>query len=283
MGEQEEWQLNDSAPALYQRYLVPAMTAMWAANLTDRAALEPGERVLDVACGTGVVARVAAERVGSTGRVTALDINPGMLAVARSLPAVSGAPIEWHEGSALALPFPDAAFDVVVCQLGLQFFPDRPAALREMRRALVSDGRLALVSDGRLALNVFGPIDHNPATHALAEALDRHVGRDASSAKRTEHSLADTDELRVLVTDAGFREVATRTETKMVRLPSASDYVRIQLAATPLATLVAAYDAARRADLVGALVEDVGAALKPYVVDEALTFPQEVHIVLARS
>ena len=96
----------------------------------------------------------------------------------------------------LALPFADAAFDVALCQLGLQFFPDRAAALREMRRVLVPDGRLVF--------NVFGPIEHNPATHALADALDRHVGPDASVAKRTEHALADTEELRTLVTGVSF-------------------------------------------------------------------------------
>ena len=129
MSDQEQWQLDGSAPELYQRYLVPAITAVWAADLVDQAAPRPGERILDVACGTGVVARAAAERVGGTGRVAALDINPGMLAVARSLPAAPGPAIAWHEGSVLALPFPDAAFDVVLCQIGLQFFPDRSAAL----------------------------------------------------------------------------------------------------------------------------------------------------------
>jgi ubiquinone/menaquinone biosynthesis C-methylase UbiE len=273
MGEQEQWQLDGDAPELYQRYLVPAMTAMWAADLADRAVLRPGERVLDVACGTGVVARVAAERVGSTGRVAALDINPGMLAVARSFPPRPGAAIEWHEGSVLALPSPDDAFDVVFCQLGLQFFSDRPAALRELRRVLVSNGRLAL--------NVFGPIEHNPATHALATALDRHLLPDASLAKRTEHALADIDELRTLVADAGFRDVVIRTATKTVRFPSASDYVRVQLAATPLASVVAQHGAAHGDRLVGALIDDVGVALAPYAEGGGLAFPQEVHIVIA--
>jgi ubiquinone/menaquinone biosynthesis C-methylase UbiE len=275
VGEQAEWQLDGGAPELYERYLVPAMTAMWAADLADRAALRAGERVLDAACGTGVVTRVAAERVGSLGRVAGLDNNPGMLAVARSLPEVTGASIEWHKGSVLALPFPDAAFDVVLCQLGLQFFPDRPAALREIRRVLVPKGRLAL--------NVFGPIENNPATHALAGALDRHVRPDASVAKRTEHALADGEELRALVAGAGFREIVICTATKTVRFPSASDYVRIQLAATPLAALIDRYDAARRDRLIEALVDDVGAELAPYLEDEGLAFPQEVHIVLARS
>jgi ubiquinone/menaquinone biosynthesis C-methylase UbiE len=270
MADQEQWQLDGSAPELYQRYLVPAMTAMWAADLADRAALGPGQRVLDVACGTGVLARLAAERVGAAGSVDGIDLNAGMLAVARSL----AAPVRWHHGSALELPFADAAFDVVLCQLGLQFFPDRPLALREMRRVL-ADG-------GRLALNVFGPIEHNPATHALSGALDRHAGPGASLAKRTEHALADATQLRALVAQAGFRDVAIATATKAVRFPSSADYVRIQLAATPLASLVAARDADGRDRLVAALIDDVGVALAPYTGDDGVTFPQEVRVVLAR-
>jgi ubiquinone/menaquinone biosynthesis C-methylase UbiE len=275
MTEQEQWQLDGTAPELYQRHLVPAMTAMWADDLADRAALRPGEGVLDVACGTGVVARVAAARVGAAGRVAALDVNRGMLQVARSLPTVPGASIDWHEGSVLALPFPADAFDVVLCQLGLQFFPHRPTALGEIRRVLVPGGRLAL--------NVFGPIEHNPATHALADALDRHVGPDASVAKRTEHALADTAQLHALVRRAGFSDVVIRTTTKQVRFASGADYVRVQLAATPLASVIAAHDAYRRERLVDALARDVCAALDPYLTDEGLNFPQEVHVVLARS
>jgi ubiquinone/menaquinone biosynthesis C-methylase UbiE len=274
-AEQEQWQLDGSAPEFYQRYLVPAVTAMWAADLVDRAAPRQGERILDVACGTGVVARIAAERVGATGWVAALDLNPGMLVVARSLSAVTGAVIEWQEGSALAIPFPDEAFNVVCCQLGLQFFPDRPQALREMRRALLSGGRLAL--------NVFGPIERNPATHALAAALDRLIGPSASLAKRTEHTLADTERLRTLVADAGFHNIEIETVSKLARFPSSADYVRIQLAATPLASVIAQYDTASRERLVEALVTDVAAALAPYTKAEGLTFPQEVHCALATS
>jgi ubiquinone/menaquinone biosynthesis C-methylase UbiE len=278
MADQEQWQLDGSAPELYQRHLVPAITAMWAADLVSRAALASGQRVLDVACGTGVVARLAADRVGAGGSVDAIDLNAGMLAVARSLPGA----VRWHHGSALALPFPDAAFHAVLCQLGLQFFPDRPLALREMRR-VVAPG-------GRLALNVYGPIEHNPATHALAKALDRHLGPDASTAKRTEHALADAAQLRELVERAGFAEVAIETATKAVRFASAADYVRVQLAATPLAGVMAERGAvgeagatARNDDLTAALVDDVAAALAAYVGEDGLAFPQEVQVVLARS
>jgi ubiquinone/menaquinone biosynthesis C-methylase UbiE len=273
MSNQQQWQLEGSAPELYQRYLVPAITALWAADLIDQVALRLGDRALDVACGTGVVARLAADHVGPNGRVTGLDLNPGMLAVARSLPSVAGVAVDWQEGSALALPFRDATFDVALCQLGLQFFPDRPTALREMRRVL-TDG-------GRVGLSVFGPIEHNPATFALANALDRYLGPEASLAKRTEHVLADSDELRALIVGAGFQNVMLSTDTKWIQFPSPAEYVRVQLAATPLASLMTLYSPTDREHVIEVLIADVGAALEPYTQNEVLTFPQEVHTVLA--
>src|SRR5262249_33536426 len=149
------WQLEGNAAELYQRYLVPAITARWAQDLVDRALLQGGEKVLDVACGTGVVARLAAAKV-APGHVTGLDLNAGMLAVARGV-SNEGAPIDWNEGSALDLPFRSGHFDVVLCQLGLQFFPDQPKALHEMRRVLREPGRVAL--------SVYSPIERTPGAN----------------------------------------------------------------------------------------------------------------------
>src|SRR5215207_2544786 len=115
----EHWQLDGSSPELYQRYLVPAITIKWAEDLVDRAEPRAGEAVVDVACGTGIVARLAAKRMAS-GRVTGLDLNAGMLAVARTVPS-EGGPINWVEGSALDMPLPSGGFDAAFCQLGLQF------------------------------------------------------------------------------------------------------------------------------------------------------------------
>ena len=133
MDRREQWQLDGSAPELYQRYLVPGVTAHWAIDLVTRIRLRTGDRVLDVACGTGVVARAAAEQVGANGHVAAIDLNPGMLDVARTLAPPAGASIEWREASASELPYDDRSFDAVLCQLGLQFFPDPSVALRQMR------------------------------------------------------------------------------------------------------------------------------------------------------
>src|SRR5215471_371474 len=115
-----QWHFAGSVPENYERYLVPTIFSPWAAHLVDFAAPQLGERVLDVACGTGIVARLVAGRVGPEGRVIGLDSSPAMLAVARSLSPISGAAVEWSEGSALAIPFPDATFNLVLCQQGLQ-------------------------------------------------------------------------------------------------------------------------------------------------------------------
>jgi ubiquinone/menaquinone biosynthesis C-methylase UbiE len=173
MGE-EHWQLEGSAAELYQRYLVPGITSKWAEDLVHRAQLRSGEEVLDVACGTGVVARLAAKKMGS-GHVTGLDLNAGMLAVARDVSG-DGPLVNWMEGSALDLPFPSGHFDAVLCQLGLQFFPDQSKALREMRRVV----RMS----GRVALSVYSPIERTPGANAFVGALDDVLGPQASRIKR---------------------------------------------------------------------------------------------------
>src|SRR5262249_50062060 len=140
----EPWQVTAEAAELYERYPARYMLGPWAPLLVDPARLKGGERVLGGACGPGLGGRHAAQRVGPAGQVVGVDLNPGMIAVARSLPAPTGAPVEWLEGSALDLQLPDAGFDAVLCQQGLQFFPDKLVALREMRRVLDHGGRLAL-------------------------------------------------------------------------------------------------------------------------------------------
>lgn len=252
MPEQESWQLEGDAAALYERYLVPAITAVWAADLVERAAPAAGERVLDLACGTGIVARLAAARMGS-GEVVGLDVNAPMLAVARSLPAPAGASLAWQEGSALAMPFPSARFDLCLCQLGLQFFPDRAAALNEIARVLRHGGRLAL--------SVYDAIGTTPLAEALAEALDRHIGPGASDTKRAEHALSDPAALRGLAAEAGLRDVVATRVTQTIRFPSATLYARVQLTATPIAARVAGLDEARRERLIAAIAGNIAGAL----------------------
>jgi ubiquinone/menaquinone biosynthesis C-methylase UbiE len=253
-------------PANYERFFVPAIGAPLATDLIRVAALRPGERVLDVACGTGVVARLASQQVGATATVAGLDVNPGMLAVARSA-TPPGMPIEWHEASAEAMPIPDAAFDVVLCQMGFQFMPDKRAALREMRRVLVRGGRLIL--------NVPGPIPR--LFTIMAEALARHIGAEAAGFVNHVFSLHDTAEIQNLVSGAGFHDVSVQSDTKRLRLPAPEEFVWQYLHSTPLAGAVAQVDDERRASL----ERDVAAKWQEFVEDRALVL--QVRIVTATA
>ncbi|MFQ5692095.1 MAG: class I SAM-dependent methyltransferase [Nitrospinota bacterium] len=266
-SRQEQWQLSGNAPEAYERYLVPAVLAPLAEGLVELVSLKPGQRALDVACGTGIVARLAARRVGADGKVIGLDLNPGMLAVARSIPPPPpppGASIEWQRGSADALGFADGSFDVVLCQQGLQYFPDKPAALREMRRVLVPGGRLAL--------SVVRPIEHSPGHAALADALERHVSSEAAGILRAGFGFGDAEALRALIAGAGFRGVVIRRGVAWAHFPSPEEFVRRQVEGSPLARPVAEAEGAR-----DALVSDLRVALQPYVKDTGLKIPVETN------
>lgn len=256
----------ENPPVNYERFFVPAIGAPLAADLVRTAALRPGERVLDVACGTGVVTRLAARQVGAGGKVAGVDANPGMVAVARSA-TQAGLPVEWHEANATAMPFPDASFDAVLCQMGLQFMPDRSAALREMRRVLVRDGRLLL--------NMPGP---TPRIFTIMEkAIERHVGAEAAGFVNQVFSLHDRDEIHALLSAAGFRDVAVRSDTKALRLPTPEVFLWQYVYSTPLAGAVAQVDGERRA----ALEHEVVAQWQEFVQDGALIL--EVSVVVATA
>ena len=206
----DEWGAPVEGPVRYQTCFVATMTAPWAARVLTLADPRPGEHVLDVACGTGVVALAAAALVGPGGRVVGLDPSPAMLAEARALPTpAGGVPVEWHEGVAGALPFPDASFDAVTCQLGLMFFPDRVAALREMGRVLRPGGRLAVMT--------WGALERCPGQAAMRAIRARHFGAAGAAVFGMQHALSDPAEVLALLRDAGFRDAAARAEMGTVR------------------------------------------------------------------
>ena len=266
----EGWQLQESSAEAYERYLVPLLFAPGAEYLVELAAPSPGERVLDVACGTGIVARRAALRVGSGGKVVGFDINEGMLEVARKVSSDVSPAIEWEQGDATDMPLPDRAFDVVFCQQGLQFFADRPAALAEMHRVLVENGRLAL--------NVLRSIEHNPGYRLLAKALEQNVGPDAATMMRSPFPALKADELRDLITGAGFREVRIFLGIGPVRYPSAEELVHQEAASSPLAESILSL----KDDVREALIRDVGEALRTYTDDNGIVFPTETYLAVAR-
>lgn len=253
---------------VYEREMVPALFGPWAADLVERAAPGPGARILDVACGTGVVTRLLPSRVAPTGRVVGLDLNPGMLAAARA--ATAGAPIEWLEGSAQAMPLPDGAFDLVLCQQGLQFFPDKAAALREMHRVLAPGGRLFIA--------VWRSSAHCPGFAALERALAKYVGADA--AKLPPFSFGDRVALRGVIAGAGFRDLVIQAEVKMTRFPSPEAFFRTITAGAPamLGLLGQLTEPQRRE-----LISEINQTLAPHLDDTGLAFPQPAHLAAARK
>lgn len=240
----------------YQRFFVPSIGAPVADDLIAIAGLQPGQRVLDVACGTGVVTRLAAERVGAAGVVAGLDVNPGMLAVARSQ-TPADISIDWYEASAESMPVPDEAFDVVLCQMGLQFIPDKLAALREMRRVMEAGGRAFIT--------VPGP--KPPMFAIMTDALARHLGPEAASFGDLVFSMHDVDELAELMRRAGFRDVDVQAKPKTLRVPAPAHFLWQYIYSTPLAEATAQAGEAKRE----ALERDVCAKWQEFVVDGSMS------------
>lgn len=273
MSQQQQWQgwqLEESSAKAYERYLVPLLFAPGAEGLIELAALKPGERVLDVACGTGIVARRAAARVASGGKVVGLDVNEGMLGVARSVSRDIHPPIDWRRGDAVDMPFADETFDVICCQQGLQFFEDRPAALGEMHRVLAPDGRLLL--------SVLRSTKHNPGWALLVEALERYVGPDAGAIMRSPFPSLNADKLRDLFIGAGFRDVHISIGIGPVRYPSAEEFLRLEAVSSPLAAPIGVLaDNVREA-----LIRDLSEALVEYTDDDGIIFPAEIYLAVAR-
>ena len=242
MAERESMRFAGSAPENYERYFVPTIGRTMAEELIGRAALRSGERVLDVACGTGVIARLAKEQVGP-GTVTGIDLAPGMLDVARSVtPAELG--ITWQEANAESIPFPEASFDVVFCGLSLQFM-NRVTALKEMRRVLVPEGRLLLSTPGRIP----APFE------AMEGALARHIAPEAAGFMKAVFSLHDPAELETFMSEAGLKQVKVEPVMNQLRLPAPGVFLWQYIQSTPLAPAVMKVEASKRDALEQEVVE----------------------------
>jgi ubiquinone/menaquinone biosynthesis C-methylase UbiE len=246
--------------------MVPAVFGPWAKDLLDTVALAAGTLVLDVACGTGIVARSAASQVGPTGRVVGLDTNEAMLAVARAQPQPTGAQVEWRQGDATKLPFPDAEFGAVLCQQGLQYMPDRAAALREMKRVLASGGRLG-----------FSVFSQSVGYQIFERTAAQFVGEKAAAIMREGFALADLGELSGHLRTAELSTVQIHTKTLPARFASARDFIDYQLGGR-LASAVSPLSDETRTALVAALCK----AFEPYVDSDGLAFPMQAHVVLAQ-
>ncbi len=256
----------DAANA-YEALFVPALFGQWARKVADAAEIQPDQRLLDVACGTGVLAREITSRMGSSGRVAGIDASSGMVAVAKRLaPAV-----EWREGVAEALPFADRSFDTVVSQFGLMFFTDRRQALREMLRVLVPGGRLVVA--------VWDSLENSPAYALEVALLEKSAGRRAADALRAPFALGDRTELATLFSEAGVTSAEITTHQGTARFPSIRTMVEADLRGwLPMMGVMLTEDH------IGRILQEAEHALGSYAAaDGRVTFQLSAHLVTAKK
>jgi len=270
--------MNPSPPRpaeVYEAYFVPAMFARWAAELVQVAAPRNGDRVLDVACGTGIVARTAAPRVGVGGSVVAVDMNPAMLAVARSVSAPEGASIEWREGNALALPVDAGSIDIALCQHGLTFFPDKQAAVAELRRVLAPEGRSLIMVLQSLGLH--------PVFDALMRSVSKHLEVSLDDVSLP-FALPDAEELATLHRNAGFAEVEIRAVSMTARFPDPARFVPMAVVSSAAAVpAFAQLDDPHKAALMAEIARDSEAVIAQHTREGFVAFEMFAHVAIARG
>lgn len=251
---------------IYDAQFVPALFAQWGPVVAAEARVQKGDRVLDVACGTGALTLAAAEIAGPSGAVVGLDPNPEMLAVARRKPVQ----IEWLEGTAETLPLPDNSFDAVVSQFGFMFFENKPKALAEMMRVLKLNGRLAVA--------VCDAVENSPGYDTFARLLDRLFDKEVGDAFRAPFSLGDAGRLHEICNQAGIADADVIQRNGKVRFKSIDALVSTERACVWTLGGVLTGEQFER------LLKESETALKPFVVDgETIEFDMPSLIIKARK
>ena len=257
-------QTTTSPSEIYERFMVPAMFAEWSKVLLGLVPPQPGDRVLDLACGTGIVARTADPMVQPGGEVIGLDFNASQIVTARSIDSS----IEWLVGDAASLPFADQEFDLVVCQQGFQFSPDGIQAVREIHRVLKPGGRVGI--------SVWASIERCPGYPALVHALERRVVASAASLIQMK---GDSTEISRLFSDGGFPEANVVTCSVDASYSSAEEFTR----AIVVGAIMRRTDAQFSEETLSLMAADVGTELAQYVGENSLAFPMEAHLLTARN
>lgn len=265
MASAETFQIPLEAAELYESRFVPAIFAEWAPLLVDTSGVGPGQAVLDVACGTGIVARTVADRIGADGAVVGLDRNEAMLTVARRVRP----DLTWQRGDVANLPFPARTFDTVLCQMALMYFPDQVTAIAEMARVATAGGTVAIAVPASLT--------DQPAYEPLADVVIEAAGPEAGALiTETQWSCGDLDQLRGWFDAAGLRVETTRTHLGAARFGSIDELVATEVEGSPLISRIdqATYDDIKRG---------AQSALRPFVTDTgAVHAPLRGHIVVGR-
>jgi SAM-dependent methyltransferase len=261
----QQGQVVQSAAEIYEQFFLPALFAQWSGPVLQAAQVGPGQQVLDVACGTGILARMAVSHVKPNGRVVGLDVNEGMLAVAQQ----KSSAVAWQHGRAEALPFEDNKFDAVVSQFGLMFFADRQQALREMVRVVKGNGRLAIA--------VWDSLENTPGYAAVVALLERLFGAEVAEGLRSPYVLGDKTELAALFADLPLADVQIETQPGYARFPSIADWMFTDIRGWTLADVI---DDAQ----FELLLREAEGVLRPFCKpDGTVQFKAPAHIVTAQK
>jgi ubiquinone/menaquinone biosynthesis C-methylase UbiE len=256
----------------YENYMVPGLFAPWSSHLIQIANPQPGERVLDVACGTGIVARQIAPRVGPQGIIIGLDLDPDKINVARATAKREGLAIEWKTSPAEQLPFPDGSFDLIICQFGLMFFSDRHAALMEMYRVLRTNRRVVL--------SVWQGLDRHPFYQTLDDVSRQRLGKSSVGAV---FSLGDADEVRKLLTNAGFQDIEIESMSITARYPNPQEFLAWEIDVDPAETpALQNIDAEAQKAILVSLHAEMQAPLQEVIKDDEVVMPSHAHIARAK-
>ena len=256
----------------YERFMVPSLFAPWSTYLIERANPQSSERVLDIACGTGIVARNVVPRVGSQGMVIGLDANPEMIGMARAIAERQHLPIEWHTSPAEQLQFPDENFDLILCQFGLMFFTDRHAALTEMHRVLKTGGRVIL--------SVWQGLDRHPFYRAIHDVTERILGK---SSVQAVFSLGDANELRTLLTDSGFHHVTIESVSITARFQQPEEFLAWELDVDPANTpALQNIDSEAQQTIMATVRQAMQGQLDEVMQDHQVVLPFHAHVAQAR-
>jgi SAM-dependent methyltransferase len=260
----ESFQIPLEVAEFYETAFVPAFFAQWAPILCDAAGVEAGQRVLDVACGTGVVTRTAADRVAPGGTAVGVDLNEAMLTVARRVRP----DIEFRQADAAMLPFHDGSFDTVLSQMALMFFPRRVDSVQEMARVTARGGTVGLL--------VPAGLDRQEAFARFADMAARHAGAEARSLLGTYFVCGDLGELSSLLRSAGLKVSAARTVDGTYRAPSVDAFVTTEVESTPLVQRISQ-------EAYGRIRADALEVLAPFTMaDGRVEAPFESNLVVAR-
>jgi ubiquinone/menaquinone biosynthesis C-methylase UbiE len=258
----------------YEYYLGPSLFEPWARVLVERASPRPGERVVDLACGTGIVTRMVAPLVGDSGSVTGVDLSPDMLDVARTHPAHANLDIEWRQGNASELDLPSESADLVLCQQGVQFFPDRDAAAREIHRVL-ADG-------GRVVVAVWQSLERHEVFKALFTAEARHLGLPVAQIA-TPCAFPERTKLQKLFENAGFTDVKVEQVTRDVRFPAVDEWLELTVRAGAAVIPELAQDGEAFSALLRSVQAEAGDVIDSHRDGDAIVFPMHSNIAVARK